>query len=111
MQDGKVRFEIERDDNHLVDEENGRIHEFKNDELSALIDKIVGEMGYDVVNFRVEAIGKNAAIQNAAVSKLAFIKKITKVCSELRASITMYFSEGCSKCAQSRRFDWHIRCL
>ena len=59
MQDGKVRFEIERDDhNHLVDEENGRIHEFKNDELSALIKKIVGEMGYDVVNFRVEAIGK-----------------------------------------------------
>ena len=46
MQDGKVRFEIERDDhNHLVDEENGRIHEFKNDELSALINKIVGEMG------------------------------------------------------------------
>ena len=59
MQDGKVRFEIERDDhNHLVDAENGRIHEFKNDELSALIDKIIGEMGYDVVNFRVEVIGK-----------------------------------------------------
>ena len=58
MQDGKVRFEIERDDhNHLVDEENGRMHEFKNDEL-VHIKKIVGEMGYDVVNFRVEAIGK-----------------------------------------------------
>ena len=59
MQDGKVRFEIERDDhNHLVDTKNGRIHEFKNDELNALINKIIGEMGYDVVNSRVEVIGK-----------------------------------------------------
>ena len=59
MQDGKVRFEIERDDhNHLVDKENGRIHEFKNEELNALINKIIGEMGYDVVNSRVEVIGK-----------------------------------------------------
>ena len=59
MQDGKVRFEIERDDhNHLVDTENGRIHEFKNEELNSLITKIVGEMGYDVLNSRVEVVGK-----------------------------------------------------
>tara|TARA_B100000900_G_C20248939_1_gene581137 strand:+ start:165 stop:644 length:480 start_codon:yes stop_codon:yes gene_type:complete len=59
MQDGKVRFEIGRDDhNHLVDKENGRIHEFKNDELNSLITKIVGEMGYDVLNSRVEVVGK-----------------------------------------------------
>ena len=59
MQDGKVRFEIGRDDhNHLVDTENGRIHEFKNDDLNTLITKIVGEMGYDVVNSRLEVVGK-----------------------------------------------------
>ena len=59
MQDGKVRFEIERDDhNHLVDTENGRIHEFKSDDLNTLITKIVGEMGYDVVNSRLEVVGK-----------------------------------------------------
>jgi len=59
MQDGKVRFEIERaEHNHLVDRENGRIHEFKNDELNSLITKIVGEMGYDVLNSRVEVVGK-----------------------------------------------------
>ena len=59
MQDGKVRFEIERDDhNHLVDAENGRIHEFKNEELNSLITKIVSEMGYDVLNARVEVVGK-----------------------------------------------------
>ena len=59
MQDGKVRFEIERDDhNHLVDTENGRIHEFKNDDLNTLITKIVGEMGYDVVKSRLEVVGK-----------------------------------------------------
>ena len=59
MQDGKARFEIEREDhNHLVDKENGRIHEFKNDELNNLIAKIAGEMGYDIVNARVEVVGK-----------------------------------------------------
>ena len=59
MQDGKARFEIEREDhNHLVDKDNGRIHEFKNDELNNLIAKIAGEMGYDIVNARIEVVGK-----------------------------------------------------
>ena len=59
MQDGKVRYEIEREDhNHLVDVENERIHEFKDERLGALVREIVGNMGYDVESFRVEVVGK-----------------------------------------------------
>lgn len=59
MQDGKVRYEIEREDhNHLVDVENERIHEFKDERLGALMREIVGKMGYDVESFRVEVVGK-----------------------------------------------------
>lgn len=59
MQDGKVRYEIEREDhNHLVDVENERIHEFKDERLGALMRDIVGNMGYDVESFRVEVVGK-----------------------------------------------------
>lgn len=59
MQDGKVRYEIEREDhNHLVDFENERIHEFKDERLGALMREIVGNMGYDVESFRVEVVGK-----------------------------------------------------
>ena len=59
MQDGKVRYEIEREDhNHLVDVENERIHEFKDERLGALMREIVGNMGYDVESFRVEVVGK-----------------------------------------------------
>ena len=59
MQDGKVRYEIEREDhNHLVDVENEQIHEFKDERLGALMREIVGNMGYDVESFRVEVVGK-----------------------------------------------------
>ena len=59
MQDGKVRYEIQREDhNHLVDVENERIHEFKDERLGALMREIVGNMGYDVESFRVEVVGK-----------------------------------------------------
>ena len=59
IQDGKVRYEIEREDhNHLVDVENERIHEFKDERLGALMREIVGNMGYDVESFRVEVVGK-----------------------------------------------------
>lgn len=59
MQDGKVRYEIEREDHsHLVDVENERIHEFKDERLGALMREIVGNMGYDVESFRVEVVGK-----------------------------------------------------
>jgi len=59
MQDGKVRYEIEREDhNHLIDVENERIHEFKDERLGTLLREIVGNMGYDVESFRVEVVGK-----------------------------------------------------
>ena len=59
MHDGKVRFEIERDDhNHLVDIENKKIHEFKDKRIQKLLDSIADEMGYEIESFRLDIIGK-----------------------------------------------------
>jgi Fur family ferric uptake transcriptional regulator len=59
MQDGKVRFEIERDDhNHLVDVENKKIHEFKDDRIHKLLSSIADEMGYEMQSFQLDIIGK-----------------------------------------------------
>ena len=59
MQDGKVRYEIERDDhNHLVDVENKKIHEFKDDRIHNLLNSIADEMGYEMQSFQLDIIGK-----------------------------------------------------
>ena len=59
MQDGKARYEAQRaDHNHLIDSESGKIHEFKDKRLDNLLKKIVLEMGYDVVNVKLDVEGK-----------------------------------------------------
>ena len=60
MQDGKARYEAQRaDHNHLIDSESGKIHEFKDKRLDNLLKKIALEMGYDVVNVKLDVEGKN----------------------------------------------------
>lgn len=62
MQDGKVRYEADRSaHNHLVDQESGKIHEFRDIRLEKILKKIADEMGYDVVTFKVEVTGKKQA--------------------------------------------------
>ena len=87
-----MRYEIEREDhNHLVDVENERIHEFKDERLGALMREIVGNMGYDVESFRVEVVGKKRGNTGAAVSRskyinLASLSQLARGCERAVAS-------------------------
>ena len=43
---------------HLVDIETGEVHEFYNEELETLKTEIAREMGYDLIDHRLELYGK-----------------------------------------------------
>lgn len=43
---------------HLIDLESGAVIEFKNDELEKIKQKIAQELGYDLVDHRLELYGK-----------------------------------------------------
>ena len=59
IQKKKARYEAQRaDHNHLIDSESGKIHEFKDKRLDNLLKKIALEMGYDVVNVKLDVEGK-----------------------------------------------------
>jgi Fur family ferric uptake transcriptional regulator len=57
--DGKSHYEIARDQHeHLVDTQNGQIHEFKSEELTALLSEIADKMGFELTSHKLEVYGK-----------------------------------------------------
>ena len=57
--DGKSHYEVARQDHeHLVDIENGQIHEFKSDELTQLLTEIADKMGFELTSHKLEVYGK-----------------------------------------------------
>lgn len=59
FQEGYSRYEVNSDHHHhLVDLETGKVIEFQNDELEKLKIKIAKDLGYDLVDHRLELYGK-----------------------------------------------------
>lgn len=59
FQEGYSRYEVNWDHHHhLIDLETGKVVEFQNDELEKLKIKIAHELGYDLVDHRLELYGK-----------------------------------------------------
>lgn len=59
FQEGYSRYEVNWDHHHhLVDLETGEVIEFQNDELEKLKEKIARELGYHLVDHRLELYGK-----------------------------------------------------
>ena len=57
--DGRSRYEEAGEHHeHLVDIETGEVHEFYNEELEKLKTEIAREMGYDLIDHRLELYGK-----------------------------------------------------
>ena len=57
--DGRSRYEEAGEHHeHLVDIETGEVHEFFNEELETLKTEIAREMGYDLIDHRLELYGK-----------------------------------------------------
>ena len=57
--DGKSRYEEARGHHeHLVDIDSGEVIEFTHPELEALKEKIAADLGYDLVNHRLELYGR-----------------------------------------------------
>jgi len=65
MNDGKARFEsIREDHDHLIDADNGHIHEFYNQELKKVLESIAENMGYEVIDHRIEIVGRKRGESN-----------------------------------------------
>lgn len=59
FQEGHSRYEVNWDHHHhLVDLETGAVIEFQNEELERLKEKIARDLGYDLVDHRLELYGK-----------------------------------------------------
>ncbi|MGB4057338.1 MAG: Fur family transcriptional regulator [Alphaproteobacteria bacterium] len=59
FQEGHSRYELNWDHHHhLIDLETGQVVEFQNDELEKLKKKIARDLGYDLVDHRLELYGK-----------------------------------------------------
>ncbi len=59
FQEGYSRYELNQDHHHhLVDLETGKVIEFQNEELELLKIKIAEELGYELVDHRLELYGK-----------------------------------------------------
>jgi Fur family ferric uptake transcriptional regulator len=59
FQEGYSRYELNWDHHHhLVDLETGKVIEFQNDELEKLKVKIAKDLGYELVDHRLELYGK-----------------------------------------------------
>lgn len=59
FQEGYSRYEVNWDHHHhLVDLETGKVIEFQNEELERLKEKIARDLGYDLVDHRLELYGK-----------------------------------------------------
>lgn len=59
FQEGYARYELNWDHHHhLVDLDTGKVIEFQNEELEKLKVKIAEELGYELVDHRLELYGK-----------------------------------------------------
>lgn len=59
FQEGYSRYEVNWDHHHhLIDLETGQVIEFQNNELEALKERIANELGYELVDHRLELYGK-----------------------------------------------------
>lgn len=60
FRDGRARYETADADHHdhLIDVTTGDVIEFVNDEIEALQHKIAKELGYELVDHRLELYGK-----------------------------------------------------
>ena len=59
FQEGYSRYELNWDHHHhLIDLETGKVVEFQNDELEKLKEKIARDLGYHLVDHRLELYGK-----------------------------------------------------
>lgn len=59
FQEGYSRYELNWDHHHhLVDLETGKVIEFQNEELEKLKIKIARDLGYDLIDHRLELYGK-----------------------------------------------------
>jgi len=57
--DGRARYEENREEHHhhLIDVNSGKVIEFQNEELEAIKRKIAAQLGYDLVDDRLELYG------------------------------------------------------
>jgi Fur family ferric uptake transcriptional regulator len=59
FQEGHSRYELNWDHHHhLIDLETGHVIEFQNDDLEKLKKKIARDLGYDLIDHRLELYGK-----------------------------------------------------
>lgn len=59
FQEGYSRYEVNTDHHHhLVDLDTGKVIEFQNEELEMLKEKIARDLGYELVDHRLELYGK-----------------------------------------------------
>lgn len=59
FQEGYSRYEVNSEHHHhLVDLETGQVVEFQNEELEKLKEKIAHELGYELIDHRLELYGK-----------------------------------------------------
>jgi Fur family ferric uptake transcriptional regulator len=58
--DGRARYEEVQDDHHdhLIDIKSGKVIEFFNEEMEALKERIAKELGYELIDHRLELFGK-----------------------------------------------------
>lgn len=60
------RFEVNLDHHHhLIDLESGEVVEFQHEELEALKERIAAELGYDLVDHRLELYGRKKRQPNS----------------------------------------------
>ena len=57
FKDGKARYELNDDHNHLIDIKTGEIIEFVDEEINQLQQKIAEKYGYTLVDHRLELYG------------------------------------------------------
>ena len=59
FQEGYSRYEVNWDHHHhLVDLDSGEVIEFQNEEIEVLKEKIARDLGYELVDHRLELYGK-----------------------------------------------------
>jgi Fur family ferric uptake transcriptional regulator len=58
--DGRARYEEVQDDHHdhLIDIKSGKVIEFFNKEMEAMKERIAKELGYELIDHRLELFGK-----------------------------------------------------
>lgn len=58
--DGRARYEEVQDDHHdhLIDVKTGKVIEFFNEEIEALKEKIARDLGYELIDHRLELFAK-----------------------------------------------------